>query len=261
MKGKFINKHLFALQRKSTTNLFIIFAVVISVFAVLITALYPMMVDVVAIMPDALKSMISMNTIGEYFSAEGIEFVLLLAVFAAATAVSITTNEFKNGSYELIYTLNMSRGEIVRTKLLRLVANIVYMDVINFVVILVSMFIWGAGGFSVANLIIYFLIALVVTLQVGVLIFSLGLLNKKNFNAFGAMMVVIVMYLFSVISNMADKVEWLGYLSPIASLNGSIMTEGFKGMFTNGILLGVWSLISIVLLLVSAKKFQNDDLC
>ena len=261
MKGKFINKPLFALQRKSTKNLFIIFALVISALAVMIISLYPMMTDVMEAMPEVLKSMYTMGSIADYFNTEGIEFVLIIAIFATAMAVSITTSEFKNGSYELIYTLNMSRGEIIRTKLLRLVANIAYINVISFAVILVSMFIWGAGGFSVVNLVIYFIIALVVTLQIGVIMFSLCLINKKNLNSFGAVMIVVAMYLFSMLSNMADKVEWLGYLSPLSSLNGTIMTDGFKGMFTKGILLGVWSLVSLVLLLISSKKFQNDDLC
>ena len=261
MKGKFINKPLFGLQRKSTKNLFIVFAIVISLLAVIITALYPVMVDAVDLMPSELKSLISMNSIGEYFNAEGVEFILLIAIFATALAVNITTNEFKNGSYELIYTLNLSRGEIIRTKLLRLITSIFYIDVISCVVTLVSMLIFGYGDFSVVNLLIYFLIALVVTLQIGVIIFSLCLINKKHFNTFGALMIVVVMYLFTMLSSMSSEVEGLGYLSPMSSLKGTIMTEGFKGMFTNGILLGVWSVISILLLIVSAKKFQNDDLC
>jgi len=212
-------------------------------------------------MPSELKSLISMNSIGEYFNAEGVEFILLIAIFATALAVNITTNEFKNGSYELIYTLNLSRGEIIRTKLLRLITSIFYIDVISCVVTLVSMLIFGYGDFSVVNLLIYFLIALVVTLQIGVIIFSLCLINKKHFNTFGALMIVVVMYLFTMLSSMSSEVEGLGYLSPMSSLKGTIMTEGFKGMFTNGILLGVWSVISILLLIVSAKKFQNDDLC
>lgn len=261
MKGKFINKPLFSLQRKSTKNLFLIYALIITFFAVVITALYPVLIKSMDMLPAELKSLMSVNSIGEYFNTEGLDFVLLISIFASALAVNITTNEFKNGSYELIYTLNMSRGEILRTKLLRLVLSIFYMNVISFSACLIPMLIVAKGGFSIVNFIIYFLIALTVTLQVGVIIFSICLINKKHMGSFGSLAIIVVMYLFTIISAMSEEVKSLGYLSPVSALNGTIMMDGFKGIFTNGITLGVWAVISALLLIISCKKFQNDDLC
>lgn len=264
MKGKFINKPLFGLQRKSTKNLLIGFAVIIAVLLFGIVVLYPVVGKAFEQMPAELRDILTFNGIADYFNTEALEiWVLLVGIFVAVMAINITTKEFKNGSYELIYTLNMSRGEIVRTKLLRLIVNTLYINLVSFIASLVSLLIFGFNEFKVVNLIVYALFATLVTLQVAVLVFSLGLLNKNKFSTAGGVIVVVVMYLFTTFSMVGsdNSTKWLGYLSPLSTMRGSIMTNGFKGVFTDGILFAVWSVISLLLLFISAKKFENDDLC
>ena len=91
--------------------------------------------------------------------------------------------------------------------------------------------------------------------------FSLGLINKEKFNNFGGILVAIIMFSFTTISMMTESAEWLAYLSPMSTMNGTIMMDGFKGVFKDGILLGVWSIVSILAVILSFKKFKNDDLC
>ena len=262
MKGKFINKPLFKLQRKSTMNLIIIFSVVISALMLLALGVYPMMEEMLAYMPEELKGLVNMSSIAEYFNVEAFEmWIMVVSIFGCVVAINLTTKEFKNGSYELIYTLNISRGEVIRTKLLRLVLNVIYVNVAVFVASLAGLLIFGSGQFSVVNLLVYALLAIVVTLQVSILAFSLGLINKGRFNTFGGVVIVIIMFLLTTLSIGADSIKWLGYLSPLTTMYGSIMASGFKGIPTNGILLAVWSVLSIILLILSAKKFKNDDLC
>lgn len=263
MKGKFINKPLFGLQRKSNSKLFIIFSIIVSFMLFMTIALYPTIQQVADQMPELLREMLSMSSINEYFNIEALEmWILLVSIFVSVMAINLTTNEFKNGSYEFIYTLNMSRGEIVRTKLLRLILNTIYINLICCGVSLVALSIFGSG-FSVINVFIYTLFAILVTMQIGIIVFSLGLFNKKQFSTFAGIFAVIVMYLFTMLSSVTTngKFDWLGYLSPMSTMKDSILLNGFGGVFTNGILLGAWSLISLVLLLVSYKKFKNDDLC
>lgn len=264
MKEKFINKPLFNLQRKSNAKLFVVFGCIMAVMLFVVIALYPTIQQLADQMPDVLKEMMYMGSIEQYFNLEALEvWVMLTSIFVSIMAVNITTNEFKNGSYEMIYSLNMSRGEIVRTKLIRLVLNTIYINLICFASSLVALFIFAGEAFSVANLLIYTLFATLVTMQIAIIIFSLGLFSKKQFSTVGGVVIVIIMFLFTTMSSVAGdgKFDWIGYLSPMSTMKDSIMTNGFSGLFTDGILLGVWSIISIILLLVSCKKFKNDDLC
>jgi len=262
MKEKFINKQLYILQRKSNRNLFIIFSLLVALMLVVVVSLFPIMQEVVKELPSEISSMINMGSIASYFNTEALElWIFLVSIYAGRLAINLTTNEFRNGSFEMIYTLNISRGEIVRTKLLRLVINVLYINLIGYVVSLVSLFIFGNNDFSVVNLTIYALAAFIVTLQVAICVFSLGLINKDRFSSVGGILVVLVMFLLTTISMMTEKTEWLGYLSPMSTMNGTIMLDGVKGLFTDGILLGVWSVICGLLLLISSKKFKNDDLC
>ena len=201
MKEKFINKHLFVLQRKSNKNLLIIFSLIVSAMLFMVVALYPMMTDIVKELPSEIGDMITMTSIASYFNTEALEmWIFIVCIYVAGLAINITTKEFKNGSYDMIYTLNISRPEIIRTKLLRLVVNTIYINLISFVVALISLLIFGANDFKVINLIIYAVFALLVTLQVGIVVFSLGLINKEKFNNYGGMAVVLIMFLFTTIS-------------------------------------------------------------
>ena len=261
MKTKFINKPLFKLQRKSTINLLIIFSVIVAALMFMIIAIYPLMNNILSNMSEAIGFANALS-FSDYFNAEAFEiWILLICIFGSVLATSITTKEFKNGSYELIYTLNISRGEIVRTKLLRLILNVIYVNLITFVVSLIGLLIFGTNQFSIVNLLIYTLFAIIVTLQIAVLVFAFGLFNKSNFNTFGGILMVIIMYLFTTLSMSVEKLKWIGYISPLTTMNGSIMVNGFKGITANGIILAVWSVITIVLLIFSMKKFKNDDLC
>ena len=264
MEGKFINKPLFGLQRKSNSKLFIGFSVIMAALLFMVIALYPALQQITNEMPDALKEFMYMGSIEQYFNLEALEvWILLVSIYVAILAINLTTNEFKNGSYEMIYSLNISRGEIVRTKLLRLILNTIYINVIGFVASLIALLVFAGSAISVVNLLIYTLIAILVTMQIAIIVFSLGLIFKKQFSTVGGVVITIVMFILTTIaSTSADsKFDFIGYLSPMSTMKDTIMIDGFGGLFTNGVLLGVWSIISLVLLFVSYKKFKNDDLC
>lgn len=264
MKGKFINKPLFNLSRKNGLKLFIGFGAFVSFMIVFTLALFPFIKDVVAKVPEIGEMMVLTNIV-DYFNAEAIEmWIVLVSIYSAVLAINLTTTEFKNGSYELIYTLNMSRCEIVRTKIVRLVLNTIYLNVICFVVSLACVWIFaGFGAISVVNLLIYMILAIVVTLQVGAIVFALGLINKKNFNTFIGAFIVLVMFLFTTLSGVSQdgKFDWIAYISPISTMKGDVIKSGFKGIFSNGIVLLIWTVVSTLILLLACRKFKNDDLC
>lgn len=264
MEGKFINKPLFGLQRKSNSKLFIAFSVIMALLMFVVIALYPMIQDITEQMPEALREMIYMGSIEQYFNLEALEvWIMLVSIYVAVMAINITTNEFKNGSYEMIYSLNISRGEVVRTKLVRLILNTIYINLICFVSSLVALLMFAGSAISIVNLLIYTLFAILVTMQIAIIVFSIGLFAKKQFSTAGGVVLVVIMFICTTISSTAGdpKFDIIGYLSPMSTMKDSIMINGFGGVFTNGVLLGVWTLISLALLFVSYKKFKNDDLC
>lgn len=262
MKSKIISKPLFSLQRKGGMKIFVIFSVIVAVMMAFTVGIFPLVKSVADGFTGELGEKLGAMTLQEYFNSEAVEmWVFLVGIFVAVMAVNITTTEFKNGSYELIYTLNIGRNEIVRTKLLRLVLNTIYLNLVAFVVSIASLLIVGIHQFSVVNLLIFTLMAMLITLQIAVIVFSLGLFHKKYFNTFSGILLVIFMYLFTTLASFGEKLTWLKYLSPISSSTGTIMTDGFAGIFSKGISFAIWTGISALLLLISTKKFKNDDLC
>ena len=264
MKEKFINKPLFNLQRKSNLKLSIIFSVVVAFLVVVAVALFPMIETVADQIPEELREFLFMGSITDYFGLEAMEmWILVVGIYVSVLAINLTTKEFKNGSYELIYSLNMSRGEIVRTKLLRLLLNTIYINLVAGVVSLIALLIVAPGQFSVINLAIYTLFAILVTMQIAIIAFALGLIVKKKFSTATGVFVVVAMYLITTLSTVTGnaKLDWLGYLSPLSTMKDNIIANGFAGIFSNGITFGIWSAISIVVLFVATRKFKNDDLC
>ena len=202
----------------------------------------------------------SFDSAKEYFNAEAIEmWVVFGAIYATWLAIKLTTGDFKNGNAEMLYSLNMSRTEILRTKLLRIVINI---SIYNIVLALVSFFsLWiFCGEVAVLGILIFTLFAWLSTMIVGLLMFGWGIMGKRRFNVFVGIVLVVVFYLISSISVSTSQVEWLGFLSPFTALFGDVVTNGFAGLLNFGGSLIIWGFVAIGTLIFSIINFKNVDL-
>lgn len=263
MKSKFVNPALFKLERRKGLSALIWFSVITGVLVFVTCALFSTVQQILSDNEMLSKLGISLTSMAEYFDAEAVQMWMLpVLLFVACSVVSTTTSEFRNGSFELIYSLNVSRTEVVRTKFIKVVLDIVIINVVAFLMALTGMAIFAKGDFNFVNLLVYLLLAICVSIQVAMFIFAIALLGKKRMNMFGSVILVLVSYLLCTLMNVgADKsTQWLGFFTPLSTLNGSIMQNGFAGLFKNGIVLLVWTAVSVVLFVCGILKFKKEDL-
>ena len=263
MKSKFLNPALFKLERRKGLSTLIWFSAITAVLIFLSCAIYPAIKDVLAGNTALAQLGITFDSMADYFNAEALEMWLLpVLLFVSCSVVMTTTNEFRNGSYELIYTLNISRCEIIRTKLVKVVLDTLIINIVSFGVSAIGLAIFSNGGINYLNLLVYFLMAFLVSVEVAFIIFAITLVGKKRVNMFTGIVISVVFYLFATLMNVGENgsTEALGFLTPLSALNGTIMTNGFAGIFKHGIVLAVWGAISIILLLLGVQRFKNDDL-
>lgn len=260
MKKSFINKPLYKLERKANLLPLIVFAIVTGALLVVAAAIFPYMEDSLSLLPEELQSLVNFNSVTEYFSAEAVEmWVVSGSIYAAWLALKLVNGDFKNGNAELLYSLNISRNEILRTKLLRLFVNVTIYNVALSVVAFLALWLL-CGQLAIAGILIFTLFAWLTTLIVGLLMFGLGTVVGRKFGPVAGIVLVVLLYLISSISMSASQVEWLGYLSPFTTMFGDVISNGFAGLLNYGASLIIWGVVAICTAVFGILNFKNVDL-
>ncbi len=264
---KLVNKPLFKLERRNSIVSFILFSLIVGAICFVTIALYPVLKDAIEKLITEgdlgeLENLIKMDSITEYFTSNMFQMWGLLGIiYASVLAVKLTSANFKDGSYEMLYTLNISRGQIVRTKLVRLLLNLTYFTLIVALFNYAGLAIFvGFSAFSTPNFLLYTLVMWLITLIVGALAFALGLASKRKFGVASAVVLGIVFYLIVTISE-AAMVDWIGYLSPLTLSVSNVLQAGAMALSNNWYILVIWGAVAGISLWLSTLKFKNDDLC
>ena len=236
----------------------IIWAVVLSALMVASMSMYPIVSKAIASLPQELKDIVGpINNINDYFAAQACEtWILFVGIYGATLAYKLITKQLKGREFELVYTAPFSRGEIVRTKALRLFINVSLVNIFVAVFSGVSLYVWGQ--INIANFVLFSALAYVATLSISYFVFALCLLFDFNMNAFGCILVLAAFYLFYTFS---ANVATLGYFTPISVISGNVLTAGLAGIKYYGVPLAIWSVASLVLCMLGFAKFKKADLC
>ncbi len=260
MKGKFINKTLYKYESRHLWSM-LLWAVIIAGLMVASMSLFPTISSAMDKMPAELKPyLVGMDSINSYFESQASQsWVFFVCIYGAYLSMRLISSELKGKSCEMIYTSPMSRGEIVRTKALRLFVNISLINLIVAAASFVSLVVWGTMV-NYGNFTIYCIAVWLVTLVVSFFVFGLCLLFKKRFNVLGAILLLLVLYVLATLATQPNT-EWLGYLSPQSVVGGGILADGFKGLFLNGLPLVIWCGLTIALNIFAFCKFRRSDLC
>lgn len=256
-KKRYANKHLFAVDFRANTLSLILFTLVIGALMFLVLALFPSMTAMLAKMPDELKQYVAMDNISTYFSTEALSIWIMIGGFYAVwLGAKLTSGDFKNNTYETLYTLNLSRCEILRTKALVLISLMAIFNVGVGVFGLAGLLIFGEKV-MVTNLLVYVLVAFVLSLLIGFLSFGWGLAGKRKYNVIIGWILVVVFY---IIATLSSAVDWLGYFSPFSAIKGDIISLGFGGIANYGLSLVVWGAFAIGNLIITVTQFKSADL-
>lgn len=259
---------LFKLERNLNYKALIIFSLVAGILLFINIALFPMMDSVLKGMAkyfegnpelqEVVESLGNMS-IGTYFSAQASQaWVFIGAIYAGFLGCRLINSNFKDGSYEMLYTQNISRTKIVVNKLLRLVINVVLFNLVCAIFGIVSLAIWGKGQFQFLNFFGYFIFAVVATLQVGVFSFALALLGRRKYTTLLSVLVAVVFYIFANIASGGSSLQFIEYFTPLAVSFADVVGSGFK--VVNYYSFAIWFVVPAVLLFFGIKNYKNTDL-
>ena len=259
---------LFRLERKLNYKALIVFSLIASVLLFINIALFPYMDNILNGLlkyfdgDQSIKEILEVlgnMSIGTYFSGQAAQvWAFIGGLYAAGLGCKLINNNFKDGSYELLYTQNASRTKIVLNKLLRLVINLVIFNTVCALFGLIALLIWGNGQFKFINFLGYYLFTIVATIQIGVFSFALALLGKRKFNIIYAMLIVLVFYTFASLTLSGTLLKLFQCLSPLSVTFTDIVGSGYGVI--NYYSFAIWFVVPAVLLYLGIKNYKNSDL-
>lgn len=240
--------------KRNRKNAFIWGAIVVG-FTLMILAIFPsfsqmgdQITELMASVPAEFSKALGMDEetwssiIGFYGTYYGIYITLLMGIFTASTGATIIGKEERDGTAEFLLTRPISRGTIVKSKYAALVTLFVGIYVVQTVFAAVGMVVFGENVawdvFTTMHIHGFVLIGFFTA--AGVLMSSF--LSPK-LNYMGPVVGMIFgCFFLDAISNAADAVSWMGYISPYHYL---------KLQGVNGVLETNWA-VSVVMLAVAA---------
>ncbi len=239
----------------------IIVSLVVSALILIAMSLFPTISKAFnSVSGDMKKYFEGMDNINSYFESQvGTAWIALISLYSAILAVKLVTKELKNTSYQIVYTTGISRGEIIRTKLLVLFINITLANILCAVASVTALAIWGTAV-NYGNFAIYAVTVWLVTLILGLLVFGMALIFRRKMGFISAIVVVLLLDTIASLG-ISNAVQWVGYFSPFSVVYGSIMTAGFSGLLLHGIPLVIWGVLSAAVLTLGYTRFNKADLC
>ena len=166
---------------------------------------------------------------GEFMGYFGIECSNTLglggALFAAVLGACALSKEEKDGTAELLLTYPISRTRVLSHKLLAIFAQIFALNFAVAAVSVLSMVIIAVDA-DAAQIALIFLAYFLMQIEIASLTFCLSAFMRGG--AYGASIgIALALYFANIVSNLADELEFLKFVSPFGYADGShIVGEG-----------------------------------
>ena len=264
-----IKSPLYVIERKANLKPLIAFSIISAVMLFIAISLFPLLDDVMLQlqqmfegnpeMQNMLAAAIGTQNITSYFVAQaGQSWALFGGVYAAYLGCKLVSGNFKDGSYEMLYTQNLSRNQILTQKLIRLVINLLIFSLVNAVLGFVALLIWGGGDFSILKYLLYALFVTLMTLQTGVFSFAIATFAHKKYSTMASILMVVAMYFVVTFALSVESLSFLNCFTPFALVYVDVFNASMQTV--NIISLIVWTIIPAVLTFLGFKNFKNTDL-
>lgn len=268
-KEKTIKSPLYLIERKENFKPLIAFSVVSAILLFIAISLFPLLDDVMlqlqqmfegnAEMQNMLAAAIGTQDIASYFVAQaGQSWALFGAIYAAYLGCKLVCGNFKDGSHEMLYTQNVSRCQILKQKMYRLLINLLIFTLVNAVAGFVALLIWGYGEFNVLKYILYTLFLALMTIQVGVFSFAIATFATRKYSMMAAILMVIAMYFIVTFALSVESLSFLNCFTPFAIAYVDVFSTSMETV--NIISLIIWTIVPTLLAFLGFKNFKNTDL-
>ena len=260
---------LYKLERKSNLKPLIVFSLISAVILFIVVSLFPFLDDAMLQlqemfagneeMQDMLAMAIGTQNITTYFVAQSAQsWALLGVVYAMFLGYKLVCGNFKDGSYEILYVQNLSRTEILKHKFIRLIINLLIFSLVNTIVGLIALLIWGYGEFNVLKYFLYALLVTIVTLQAGVLSFAIATFAHKKYSVMSAILIAVALYFVVTFALSVESLNFLKCFTPFSTAYVDVFSSTMEAV--DVISLIVWTVVPAILLFFGVKSYKNNDL-
>ncbi len=254
-------KTIYKLERKLNLKSLFVFTLISVALLVLVVGLYPVFETMLQNL-DNPQFLLNNDLISYYNAQVSQQWILLPLIYAAYVGYNLVVNNFRSGSSVILYTQNLSREKIIGAKLLRLILNILILNIVSAAAGFVTLSIINFNAVNIVNFLIFTLMLTVVSLVMAFLMFGLSLIYLKKISPFISIALPIILIFVSSIGLMVETVDFLKYASPTSIIRaegaGNVLVNGFSSV--NLIALAIWGVISLVSLLAGYISFKRKDL-
>ncbi len=223
-----MNMNLYLREFNRNKKELLIWTVIISTLLIMVMAFYPsiskdiqMYEQMIETLPKPVIAMfnlddLSMGDLFGYYSLQGfLIFGLMGSIYVMILSSGILSKEEGDKTIEFLLSKPISRREVITSKLLCYLTNIIILNIVISIVIFISFKFVSEESFSMKTFILISLAPLFIQLifsAIGFLI-SVFITKSKKITPF-SMIVVFVAYFLGVMSDINSNMEFLKYLSP-----------------------------------------------
>lgn len=225
--------NLYLREFKRNSKSLIIWSIILMGLVILLMSIYPSMAknsDKISQLLDAYpKELLSafdmdkldFSDVFGYYSMEGYLFVTLFgSIYTILLASGILSKEQGDKTIEFLLSKPITRKEIVTSKLLTFLTNIVILNLLLTLSLLFSVTVFNSKEYSMKILIYLSLAPLLLHLTFGTIGFFISLFMKKSRQILSVSLgLVLTMYFLSIIAKISDKLEFLKHFTPFEYIN------------------------------------------
>ena len=265
------NRNLYLKEIKRNKKNLAIWSAIVMGFTILVLSIFPYMKnmgDQMAIMmskmPEGMTKAMGIDAqtfnsiLGMYNTYYGIYIVVLLAIYTSSTGATIISKEEKNKTAEFLLTKPISRKNVFVTKVIVLytLCFLAYIVQTTTAIIFVNAF--GEDDIKWSIFITMHTHGLILILFFTCLSLFLSMLAKPKSNFMGMSVgIVFGSYFLNTIAIAANKVSWIGYISPFHYLDFSVSNPNYS---INYPVVAIILSVSIILLIISYKLYKRKDI-
>lgn len=206
----------------------IIWTIILAALIVMMMAFYPIIAEETEVYEKMLKSMpegftavfgvgtLSMGDIFGYYAMEGFLMVTLFgSIYAMLLSSGILSKEESDKTIEFLLSKPISRRQIVTSKLLSYLTNIIILNIVVSIVLYISFQVVKQSDFSMKTFMLVSIAPLLLHLTFSAIGFLVSVfINKSKKITPISLGIVMVSFFLGMLSEITDKLEFLKYISP-----------------------------------------------
>jgi ABC-2 type transport system permease protein len=272
---RILSKALFKIEYKRSLKGNLIWSISLGLSLFLIVIIYPLFKDMMESMLEFMAALeetnspfldimedfggIPENAI-EYFATEGAMILQIVGgIYAAMIGFAILNKDEKESTVEVLYTLPISRTEMLSAKLLSVVINLATFTVITFLFTTLGFIVINETD-DISRLLLFGVVDFVMFFTISILGLGLAVILKPNQSSMLAIIIPFPLYVISIIASAtkSNLLKVFKYITPFtfAEPVGFLKTRTDFELLNMLIFLG----LSVVIIFYSYKRYNYREL-